>query len=135
MFRRSSFVRLSLVVVSLFLVSSARADVTLPSIFSSSMVLQQELPVPVWGWADPGEKVEVSFGGQSKTAEADKSGRWQLKLDALMANAKGQTLTVTGNNKIELADVPSMARGMGLVLIIAGSLSMAFMGFAGLFSS
>ncbi len=35
----------------------------------------------------------------------------------------------------ELADVPSMAKGMGLVLIIAGSLSMAFMGFAGLFSS
>jgi sialate O-acetylesterase len=105
MFRRSCFVRWSFVVASLFLVSSARADVTLPSIFSKSMVLQQELPVPVWGWADPGEKIEVSFGGQSKTAEADKSGRWQVKLDALMANAKGQTLTVTGNNKIELSDV------------------------------
>jgi electron transport complex protein RnfA len=37
--------------------------------------------------------------------------------------------------RTELADVPSMAKGMGLVLIIAGSLSMAFMGFAGLFSS
>ncbi|MDX1660606.1 MAG: Rnf-Nqr domain containing protein [Gemmatimonadota bacterium] len=35
----------------------------------------------------------------------------------------------------ELADVPSIARGMGLVLIVAGSLSLAFMGFAGLFSS
>ncbi|MFQ5537189.1 MAG: electron transport complex protein RnfA [Gemmatimonadota bacterium] len=35
----------------------------------------------------------------------------------------------------ELADVPAMARNMGLVLIIAASLSMAFMGFAGLFSS
>jgi len=35
----------------------------------------------------------------------------------------------------ELADVPSIARGMGLVLIIAGSLSLAFMGFAGLLSS
>jgi electron transport complex protein RnfA len=37
--------------------------------------------------------------------------------------------------RIELSDVPAVARGMGLVLIIAGSLSMAFMGFAGLFSS
>jgi electron transport complex protein RnfA len=36
---------------------------------------------------------------------------------------------------IELADVPSLAKGMGLVLIIAGSLSLAFMGFAGLLSS
>jgi electron transport complex protein RnfA len=35
----------------------------------------------------------------------------------------------------ELADLPSIARGMGLVLIIAGSLSLAFMGFAGLLSS
>lgn len=34
----------------------------------------------------------------------------------------------------ELADVPSVARGMGLVLIIAGSLSLGFMGFAGLLS-
>ncbi len=44
----------------------------------------------------------------------------------LMASIREQT---------ELADVPSIARGMGLVLIVAGSLSMAFMGFAGLFSS
>ncbi len=36
---------------------------------------------------------------------------------------------------MELADVPSVAKGMGLVLIIAGSLSLAFMGFAGLLSS
>jgi Na+-translocating ferredoxin:NAD+ oxidoreductase subunit A len=35
----------------------------------------------------------------------------------------------------ELASVPALARGMGLVLIVAGTLSLAFMGFAGLFSS
>jgi electron transport complex protein RnfA len=37
--------------------------------------------------------------------------------------------------RAELADVPALARGMGLVLIVAGSLSLAFMGFAGLLSS
>jgi Na+-translocating ferredoxin:NAD+ oxidoreductase subunit A len=37
--------------------------------------------------------------------------------------------------QLEVADVPAMARGMGLVLIVAGSLSLAFMGFAGMFSS
>jgi len=36
--------------------------------------------------------------------------------------------------QLEMSDVPSMARGMGMVLIVAGSLSLAFMGFAGLFS-
>ena len=35
----------------------------------------------------------------------------------------------------ELSSVPAMARNMGLVLIIAGSLSLAFMGSAGLFST
>jgi Na+-translocating ferredoxin:NAD+ oxidoreductase subunit A len=44
----------------------------------------------------------------------------------LMASIREQT---------ELADVPALARGLGLVLIVAGSLSLAFMGFAGLFSS
>jgi electron transport complex protein RnfA len=37
--------------------------------------------------------------------------------------------------RLELSDVPGLARGMGLVLILAGSLSLAFMGFAGLFTS
>lgn len=36
---------------------------------------------------------------------------------------------------LEVADIPTLARGMGIVLVIAGSLSLAFMGFAGLFSS
>jgi electron transport complex protein RnfA len=33
---------------------------------------------------------------------------------------------------VEFSDVPDIAKGTGLVLIIAGTLSMAFMGFAGL---
>ena len=37
--------------------------------------------------------------------------------------------------RLELSDIPSLARNMGLVLIVAGTLSLAFMGFAGLFSS
>jgi electron transport complex protein RnfA len=37
--------------------------------------------------------------------------------------------------KVELSDVPAVARNMGLVLILAGTLSLAFMGFSGLFTS
>ncbi len=37
--------------------------------------------------------------------------------------------------QLETADIPAMARNLGLVLVLAGSLSLAFMGFAGLFSS
>ncbi|MCA9147491.1 MAG: sialate O-acetylesterase, partial [Planctomycetales bacterium] len=86
-------------------VTSVDADVKLASIFGDSMVLQRDLPVPVWGWTDAGEEVTVVLGDQTKTAKADQNGRWQITLDALKANAEGQTLRVTGSNTIELKDV------------------------------
>lgn len=95
----------ALLAVSLGLVSQADADVKLASIFSDSMVLQRELPVPVWGWADKGEAVTVSFGDQKKSTEAGDDGRWKVTLDALTASAEGQTLTVAGANSVELKDV------------------------------
>ena len=50
--------------IALFALCPAlNADVRLPAIFSDHMVLQRESAVPVWGWADPGEKVTVSFSG------------------------------------------------------------------------
>ena len=67
----------------LLFVPFANADVRLPKIFGNHMVLQQGQPVPVWGWADPGEAVTVSFAGQEKSATADDSGSWKLALDAL----------------------------------------------------
>jgi sialate O-acetylesterase len=79
--------------------------VKLASIFSDSMVLQRDLPVPVWGWADAGEDVTVTLGDQTKKAKAGQDGRWQVKLDALQANAEGRTLRVAGSNTIELKDV------------------------------
>ena len=72
--------------------SSANAAVSLPSIFTDHMVLQRDMPVPVWGKAVPGEDVTVEFAGQKKTAKADASGRWMVKLDALKTNAEPQML-------------------------------------------
>ena len=83
---------------------SARADVRLPAIFSDHMVLQRDAIVPVWGWADAGEKVTVSIAGQTKTATADAAGKWSVKLDKLSAG-EALTLVVTGKNKITVNDV------------------------------
>ena len=88
----------------LALASSARADVKLPSIFSDHMVLQKNVAVPVWGWADPGEKVTVSIAGQTQTATSDATGNWKLKLEKLAADSP-LTMTVTGNNSIVIQDV------------------------------
>ena len=83
------------------------AELKLATPFSDHMVLQREKPVAVWGWADAGESVTVSFAGQSKSATAGTDGKWSLKLDALKASAESRTFTVTGKDgrKIEVKDV------------------------------
>jgi sialate O-acetylesterase len=81
-----------------------RGDVKLPPILSSHMVLQRDLPVPIWGTAQAGEKVTVKFRDQTKTAEADKEGKWLVRLDALKAGGP-DTLTVNGANTVTLDDV------------------------------
>jgi sialate O-acetylesterase len=88
------------------LVPAARADVKLPTIFGSHMVLQRGKDVPVWGWAEAGEKVTVTLGEASKEATADAKGNWSVKLPAMKANAKGQKLVVKSDkNTITLDDV------------------------------
>jgi len=83
----------------------ARADVTLPSIIGNGMVLQQQMAAPIWGWADPGESITVSFEDQSKSVTADDDGKWMVKLDALKANSRGQTLEVKGKNTLTIEQV------------------------------
>ncbi len=91
--------------VSLLFTAAVRAEVTLPSLLSSHMVLQRDMPVPLWGWAAAGEKVSVSFAGQNKEVTADANGNWNAKLDAMAASATPQTLTVKGNNEVKLEDI------------------------------
>ncbi len=96
--------RLLLLIAGLMVQISSRADVRLPSIFSDHMVLQRAAAVPVWGWAEPGEKITVSIAGQTRKATTDASGKWSIKLKKLSADGS-QTLTVSGKNTIVIRDV------------------------------
>lgn len=90
-------------------------------IFQDHMVLQRDKPVALWGWADPGTGITVSFAGQTAQAEADASGRWQVALEPLSANSTGQPLTVTaGDQSLTLNDVL-----VGEVWMSAGQSNMA----------
>ena len=60
---------------------SVSAKVTLPGIFSDHAVLAKKAKVPVFGKADPGEKVVVSFNGQTKETVACKNGKWRVDLN------------------------------------------------------
>lgn len=82
-----------------------RADVTLPTIFGSHMVLQRDKPITIWGWSEKGEKVSVTLGEAKADATIDEKGNWKATLPAMKANSKGQTLTVEGKNKVTFEDV------------------------------
>ena len=69
------------------------------NLFQSTMVLQRDKPVAVWGWAASGEQVTVSFAGQTQTATADKDRAWKVMLTAMPANAQAQKMTVQGKGK------------------------------------
>jgi sialate O-acetylesterase len=97
-----------------FMISgSVSAAVRLPKIFSDNMILQQEMPVPVWGWADKGEKVTVSFtpsagsgqAYQEKTSVAGNDGRWKVTLDPMRSSKMPAELKIVGTNVITVRNI------------------------------
>jgi sialate O-acetylesterase len=97
----------------------ARGNVVLPDVISSGMVLQRDQRVPIWGKADPGEAITVSFGGQSKRTTADRDGKWLVRLNPMRANATPATMTVEGKNRLEIKDIL-----IGEVWLVAGQSNM-----------
>ncbi|AOW10781.1 sialate O-acetylesterase [Flavobacterium gilvum] len=97
----------TLFTLTLLLASSAfiKAQVKLPKVLGSNMVLQREKPVPVWGWASPSEMVTVSFSGQKKTTKTDSDGNWRVELSPLKASYKPQMMTISGSNTITLSNI------------------------------
>ena len=93
------FIRPSLALAGALLLFtvSTRAELSLPAIFGDNMVLQQEMAVPVWGWAAPGTVVTVTFAGQAKSARAAADGKWLVKLGKLKASFAPESLVVEGD--------------------------------------
>jgi sialate O-acetylesterase len=85
--------------------SSARADVRLPKVIDSHMVLQRDVPLKIWGFADAGEDVTVQLGADKAAAKADDKGKWLVELKPQKADGKARQITVTGKNKIVLEDI------------------------------
>lgn len=96
----------------------------LAAVFNDHMVLQRGIPVPVWGWADPGSKIAVSFNGQHVETTTGQDGKWQLRLAPLScpSNNSPQALTVRGNDgEISRGDIL-----VGDLWICGGQSNMAF---------
>lgn len=107
------------ILLLLFCAGSVFAEVRLPDVFGDSMVLQQKQKIPVWGRADAGETVVVSFQKQKLTAVANADGKWRVDLKPLKSAFTAQTLTIEGKNKIELKDIL-----IGEVWLVSGQSNM-----------
>ena len=83
---------------ALLCVSLAEAKVSLPQLFQSGMVLQRGKTIPIWGKADAGETVTVTFNKKQYTTVADEQGRWRVDLPKMKAGGP-YGLTVLGQAK------------------------------------
>ncbi|MDQ8011005.1 MAG: sialate O-acetylesterase [Flavobacterium nitrogenifigens] len=96
------------------------ANVRMPLIFSDGMVLQRDKQIPIWGFADPNENVEIHFSKQIKKTTADKNGKWKVNLNAEKAGGPFE-LIIIGKNKITIKNVL-----VGEVWICSGQSNMEF---------
>ena len=109
--------------------ATLHAEVNLASPFTSHMVLQREMKVPVWGTADAGESVTVEFGGQKKTALAAADGKWRVDLDIMAASAESRTMTVSGSKTAAPVKFDDVL--VGEVWLASGQSNMVFPVLAG----
>jgi sialate O-acetylesterase len=104
----------------LFFAAAVSAQVKPSALFGDHMVLQRDIPVPVWGTADPGETVTVTFDGQSRSTAAGADGKWMVRLHKLKAGGPYE-MEIRGRNAITFHDVL-----VGEVWLASGQSNMVF---------
>ena len=106
----------------------AFAEVKLPRIFGNNMVLQRDMPAPIWGWAAADDEISITLSRQNEEAEivhtdtvkADEKGNWRAVLPATTAGGP-YTLNVVGSNTVELTNIL-----FGEVWVCSGQSNMAW---------
>ena len=114
-----------LIVAAVLTAFSASARLVPATLFSDRCVLQRDRQVPVWGEADAGATVTVSFAGQAKETKADANGRWRVNLDPLAASCEPRELRIAAKGaaaeEVVLKDVL-----VGVVWLCGGQSNMTF---------
>jgi len=113
--------KIALITLLLLAAVSAQATLKLHSLFTDHMVLQRDIPVPVWGWADPGEEVTVKLAGQLVAATTGDDGKWKVMLQPLQV-AESLNLTVKGKGETLIV----MDVAVGEVWLASGQSNMSF---------
>ena len=85
--------------------ATGRADVRLPEVISNNMVLQKDIPLPIWGWAAAGEEVTVTLGNSTVKGTADGAGKWKVVLPAVKTAGGPHEMIVKGKNEIKVSNI------------------------------
>ncbi|MDD4968487.1 MAG: glycoside hydrolase family 88 protein [Paludibacter sp.] len=119
---KKTIIRLLLLIVLFASSQSVSARVTLPSILSDNLVLQQKTIVNIWGNATPGEKISVkpSWTSKPELTVADKEGKWKLKIKT-PASVRNQSISIQGENTLVINNVL-----IGEVWLCTGQSNMEF---------
>src|ERR1700681_116723 len=107
----NAFRRKNVFILYLFLIFPgsffpAAAEIRLPAILGSHMVLQQKTMEKIWGWSEPGERITISTNWDTTTYHATGSAnaKWLTQINTPAAGGP-YTITIKGNNSIVLEDV------------------------------
>jgi len=100
-----SRIKRGLLLIQTFLLSfNVYSEVVLPHLIGDGMVLQRDMPVRIWGWALPGEQIQISFGESKFSAVTDPEGNWSIVLPPQSAGGP-YTMLIEGNNSIRISDI------------------------------
>jgi sialate O-acetylesterase len=97
-------IQILLLLASLSFAAGLAAEVRLPRLVSSHMVLQRDIPNTLWGWADPQEQIRIQFKQLELTTIADKQGNWKVALPAQSPGGP-HSITITGKNRLVMDDI------------------------------
>jgi sialate O-acetylesterase len=95
---------LLLICLSLLSISNAFADVNLPRLLNDGAILQRDKPLTIWGWAEEGEKVTVSFAGKEKSTQAV-GGKWQVTFPARKAGGPYELVVTGEKNQLKRSNI------------------------------
>ena len=93
-----------LLIALFFTCLSIHANIRLPALIGDHMVLQRDKLIPIWGYAKPGEAIQIKFVGKVYKIITDSTGRWSAKLYALKAGGPYK-MVLSGENVITLNDI------------------------------
>lgn len=100
-YKKMKLSALSILCLTIIFINTASAQISFPPIFSDNMVLQQNKPINIWGWADVNEKITVTINNSTSTTTANQYGEWKLNIPEMTAGGPHE-ISVTGSSSPEI---------------------------------